>query len=76
MKTVKEIIEELQDLVEADPALENVPVYVYADHGHIFTQGFQVTLGYTESYDYYVDPVDLEEYDSPNSSKAFVCIGD
>lgn len=78
MKTVNEVIKELQDLVEQDKDIGNLPVYVIADHGQTYIKAGQVTLDYTFEYEYYAEAYDLEEIEPEELSeiKAFVTIGD
>jgi len=78
MKTVSEVINELQTLIEHDPALKYAPVYVIADHGQTFIQSNQVTVDHTFDYDYYAEVCDLEELELGEllKVKPFVTIGD
>ncbi len=76
MKTVNELIKELQDLVKTDATLGKCPVYVIADHGQTFIQMNQVSVDHTEAYDYYAEVIDLEEAEEFDEVKTFVTIGD
>jgi len=78
MKTVSEVIKELQTLVEHDPELKDAPVYVYADHGQTFIQANQISVDYTFDYDYYAEVYDLEGLDLQEllEVKNFVTVGD
>lgn len=61
MKTVKEIIEELQELVEHNKEIGSLPVYVIADHGQTFIQSGCISVEHTlGDYEYYEETYHLE----------------
>lgn len=76
MKTVNEVIKELQELVKQDESLGDVPVYVIADHGQTFIQSGCVSVEETREYSYYAVTLEGIEYDEKKPVKTFVCIGD
>ncbi len=82
MKTVNGVIKELQELVEQDESLGEVPVYVIADHGQTYIQSGCVSVEETTEYSYYAETIEDEGLDEDDDDfpshkvMKFVCIGD
>lgn len=68
MKTLNEIIRELQSLQEQ--GFGEAPVYVFADHGQTFIQADSPTLEKAEELGYTIEDLTDEE------GVPFICIGD
>ena len=67
MKTVKEVIEDLQKLPP------DLFVYVHADHGQTLIQCNAVSTEHVEKLDYYAETV-WDENDEPDTTAPKICV--
>lgn len=68
MMTVRELMAELQELDQ------DLPVYIYADHGQANIQCRGTQIEHVESLEYYAETAWDDDGETPDTSKPKVCI--